>query len=601
MYSFIAVSWDPGDLRAAGASREFLSTLRGITSCHSSSDGFYLADLSNTGRRNVIVPCGRSGAVYGTLFRRSASLSPSSALDQLSEEEAAAIQRSSGANLLHHYWGNYVAFIQAGNCLHVVSDPASSIPCFYSIIDQVTFIFSHLEKCPATLRRGRTLNKSFIRQVLAYDKIQNGETGISGVRELMSGKRLQIKKADVEELPAWDPRQVAQNHVASPAPEAAAELRRLIRYVVVSHAMAEPKITLRLSGGLDSAIVAASLRSGARHLDLNAVHYVLEGGDPSEAGFARSVAECIGIDLTYLPVDPAMPLPNAHQCPPTARPFREFLGQNQLTKECALPALSGRTLFTGQGGDHLFQEVRSSLGFGDYLQLNGLRPDAVGELVNAARLSEQSVWRVLRETMASAIYCRNRISPFKAGLLRRRTSANRLAFADLRADDLVPVWAREPDGLPPAKFAQISSLVHMFQNRSAIYTPATPHVIHPLISQPLIEFCLRSPVYLLCAGGISRGLARLAMKHEVPDAVRLRRSKGDASRFYIQQIASNRNLLTETLLDGELVAGGYIERGEIRSFLLPETFRLQTLSQMVLVYYVIECWLQRWKSELTAA
>jgi asparagine synthase (glutamine-hydrolysing) len=51
---------------------------------------------------------------------------------------------------------------------------------------------------------------------------------------------------------------------------------------------------------------------------------------------------------------------------------------------------------------------------------------------------------------------------------------------------------------------------------------------------------------------------------------------------------------------GELVSSGYVERQDIDAFLTPDAYRTQTFGRMILVYYVIECWLRRWRTELGA-
>ena len=115
---------------------------------------------------------------------------------------------------------------------------------------------------------------------------------------------------------------------------------------------------------------------------------------------------------------------------------------------------------------------------------------------------------------------------------------------------------------------------------------------------PLIELCLKIPADVLCTGGVPRGLVRLAVTGLIPDMVRLRRSKGDASRFFIEQLGANQALLSETFRGGELVADGYVDPGDIAACLTPQNYRTQTFGRMILVYYVIECWLRRWKTEL---
>lgn len=600
MSSFLAMIWTPDDRDAARATLEFLGDkAMGLSKrLIFETAGFCLTNLLAEREGPDILPIDTFGAVYGTLFARPSSLVPSPRLTRISSEAATAIRASSGNCLLTEYWGNYVAFIRSGEVMTVIADPTSSIPCFYTERGPVTFVFSHMERCPASLRRGLTVNRRFASHLLAYDKIQNGETGLNEVRELQGGHCLNIGRAAKVEVLAWDPRELARTQQDRSVEDAAEELRQTARYVVRSHGSSVPAVALNVSGGLDSAIVAALMTEAGDHLDIQGVHFVLDGGDPAETKYARALAASIGLRLTEINVDPHRPLPAPDQYPLTVRPYREFLGQALLADQSNLPVLNGRVTFTGQGGDHLFLETRTPFVFADYLRGHGAGRETFHELLNAARLSGNSVWQVLQDVAPSVVGMQADRLDFFAGLRDRNTRVNRLAHERLDPAELLPVWARKPRGVPPAKFGQIVGLVHMFQIRNALPPARRAPLVHPLISQPLIEFCLRTPTYQLCAGGIPRGLARLAMKGLIPDEVRWRRSKGDASRFFIEQLSANHALLSETLLHGELVAGGFVDPDDIKACLAPEAFRTQTFGRMILIYYVIECWLRRWKSEM---
>jgi asparagine synthase (glutamine-hydrolysing) len=602
MAGFLALIWNPGDPAGLTGARSFCEDpdLTRAPAFRADAAGLWLIDLSAPCGRAAILPVGEAGAVIGSLFRRAPSLVPEARLNALPRSAEDRIRVSCGQALLDDYWGCYVAFIRNGARLTVIADPAASVPCFYTRRGPLVLVFSHLERCPASVRRTLTINRAFVSQLLAYDKIQNGQTGLNEVRELQAGYGLSLTRDGAEEFLAWDPRAVSRGGAGVSIADAADALKQTARYVVQSHALCVPKLSINLSGGFDSALVAAMLTGARERVDVQGVHFVLGGGDPAETSYARRLAACLELDLAELQVDPHQLLPSPDAYPPTARPYREFLGQEILAAQSALPGLRGRATFTGQGGDHLFLETRSPLMFVDYLLDRGPGGRMAEELLNAARLSGRSVWEVLREVLPCVVTGRERPSRLYAPLSARHTRVNRQAHADLDPAELLPAWARRPAGIPPAKFAQIVSLVHLFQIRSALAPASAGPLTHPLISQPLVELCLKIPAYTLCASGQPRGLARRAMEGLIPDEIRLRRSKGDASRYFIEQLSANHALLAETLLHGELVAGGYADPADIRAFLAPGSFRTQTFGRMNLVYYVIECWLRRWKSELSA-
>lgn len=601
MQRFLAIIWDPKDPDACQAARVLGSdrVLKG-RKILTSQAGLLLADLTDRCSQASLIPIGGSGAIFGTVFKRTVDLSPASCLSDLPPELERNVLKTSGACLLADYWGSYVAFFASHDHFTILPDPTSSIPCFYRKQGPLTLVFSHLEDCPASVRKGLTLNHTFVSQVLAYDKIQNGQTGLNEIRELQGGHALMVTKGGFEETICWDPRRFASLDYEPSVREASERLRHVTSYVVQSWGMSLPKVSVSVSGGLDSAIVAAFLVDLEEQIDIESIHFKLEGEDPSETAYVRLLAGFLGLDIKEVTLRSRELIPPPDSCPLTVRPYREFLAKGSLTRQAGLSALAGRTTFTGQGGDHLFLETRSPLGLADHLLRNGPVLHTARELLNAAHLSNLSIWQVLHDIVPAAIHRKQPAEVRYANLASRRTRVNRLAHENLDPANLLPLWARSPEGVPPAKFAQVVSLVHMMQIRSTLLPEGSPPFVHPLISQPLIETCLETPAYTLCAEGWPRGLIRQAMADRIPEEIRLRRSKGDASRFFVEQLNTNQPLLESTLLEGALVAGGFIDRSDIERFLQPGEYRVQTFGRMILVYYAIECWLRRWQSELRA-
>lgn len=603
MYSYMAVLWDPADTDASQEAARFFCA-EGLEPAPpgdcSYRAGIRFLDLSAGPGGPSLVHLhaqseGYGGLVFGKLFARSSSAEPQLPLARMRRGSAEAILRSGGISLFTQYWGRYVALLKSREGHLIIADPAASVPAFVMQKGSLAFAFSHLEHCPGALRTGLTLNPDFISALIAYDKIQNGETGLKGVYEVRAGERLLVSRGVISRLSGWTPHMAALQVYEPDQTQAAKQLRDTTIHVVGSLAADQKDIVLSLSGGLDSAIVGACLREcGA---EVRCLHFVTGGGDHPETEYARRVASHLSFPLHEVGIDPAAPLPAADSHPLSPRPFREFLGLHQTAVTQRDPHLSGKTTFTGQGGDHLFLETRSTALFADYLRAHGVSPRAGRILFETALLTGRSVWYVAREALR---YRPNRV-PAQAIPDGRQTRMSRKAFMGADWSHLLPDWAQSPAGLPPGKFEQVASLAHMYQIRRSLGSVDEPPTIHPLISQPLMEFCLALPTYLLCAGGRSRGLVRRAMTGLLPDEVRLRRSKGDASRFYTAQLYANRARIREALMEGELVRRDLICRSDVEQFFLSEDFHLQSSGRMVLVHYVIEAWLRAWKSHLAAA
>lgn len=606
MHSFMAVIWNDQSPeardRAACVKQAVLETL-GAPGRAVLRTGMAVFNLSAEPAQSRLLPVRDgpgepAGALIGSLFANSSGHGVSRRISEIDAGSSRRLLESGGTACLADYWGNYVCLVRTLRGAAVLTSPSSAIPCFALEQDGLTFVFSHLETCAGIDLTRLTLNAGFVSALLVYDKIQNGETGFNEVRELLGGQRLTIEPGGWTCDTVWDPRRIASAPSAATVNEASEALGAVTRQVVRSWAACFDRVAVNLSGGLDSSIVLSCLAGDARTPPVTALHHALVSQDPKEIGYARMAAEHMGCPLVEIPVRPDMCLPDIESHPLSARPYRQFLDPD-------LGALfSGRVediadvFLTGQGGDHLFHVRRTSAGFADYLQTCGLGPGAAGQLLEAARLSGLSVWQVLRQTVLARRRGPNAM--IRAIAKRRATS---LSKAPLPEDlsHLVPDWARAPAGLPPGKFDQAGYLVHLFQEREVLDRPVCRRFLHPLVSQPLIELCLHTPVYVLCAGGISRGLARRAFAGDIPDTIRLRMTKGESTRYFIDQMNANRDRIIGALTTGELSRMGFVERREIETFFRRGAPEIVRYGHSLLVMYAIEAWLRQVSRKISAS
>lgn len=599
MQSFLSMYWDPSSAQGVHTARQIRAALAARSAnavLVRDQDGFLLADLSHPARdNNILTLASRAdafGAMFGLVFPRSATLSPMPPVRRFSEDVSEAILETRGQSLTRDFWGPYIAFLLDGASLTVRPDPAGALPCYFLRYRGVTFIFSNLEKVPFTDYRECRVDWAYVSQLLAYDKLLDGQTGISGLRELLPGDVLTCTPAGaMEAATAHDPRRIASKGLVLPDEEAAHLLGETVRYVVRSQAAAFGDIAISLSGGLDSSIVLACLAGSGFTGTLTSVHYVLGSSDGPERGYAAAAAAYTGCAFECVDVPPGSGFPGPDAFPLTPRPFRPFMAPD-LAALAPPPLTRDAAWMTGQGGDHLFLAATGPLGFADYLSKRGWDRGAGQVLLDTARMSGLSIWSVLART---ALQRRPQPSAMIEGMRARANSLNRAQQASLAADKGLPEWAISRGDLPPAKSDQVSTLPHLFQLRECLDSAGARLPVHPLISQPLIELCLALPSWQLCVGGISRGLVRQAFAGKLPDRVLQRISKGFASRYYSGRIEANRSLILETLRQGELVARGLVSRQELEAFARRDDHRWEKSGNMLLVYYGIEGWLQAWR------
>lgn len=116
----------------------------------------------------------------------------------------------------------------------------------------------------------------------------------------------------------------------------------------------------------------------------------------------------------------------------------------------------------------------------------------------------------------------------------------------------------------------------------------------PLLSQPVVETCLRIPTWLWFKHGQNRSVAREAFRGILPDSIIGRRSKGAFDILAANVIRKNASRLRSMLLEGVLVREGIADAAKIEAAFerpLPDGKAIVDL----LVLVDVEAWVRAWE------
>jgi asparagine synthase (glutamine-hydrolysing) len=234
--------------------------------------------------------------------------------------------------------------------------------------------------------------------------------------------------------------------------------------------------------------------------------------------------------------------------------------------DASVAAASGASaLFTGAGGDQLFFELRCTWPAADYLKLNGMGPGFFRAALDAARLGRVSLWQAACSAVADQRFADDPVG--SAGLHVRLMAQEAMAQAAVQyARFMHPglVGARD---LPIGKYHQVQELICPVEYFDPYLRDAAPEVVHPLLSQPLIELCLALPLHILTQGGRGRALARSAFADNIPREIAQRRSKGGMEEHITTVLKRNLSFVRELLLDGILVRQRLLDRKRLEATL----------------------------------
>jgi asparagine synthase (glutamine-hydrolysing) len=405
----------------------------------------------------------------------------------------------------------------------------------------------------------------------------------------------------------WNPLEIASRPLLVEPKVAARHLQRTVRHTIATWASMFDNVALKLSGGLDSSIVAAAIASAKSNTRLHCLNFYSSHPGSDERRYARKVAQHFGLELREHEVDTHYSLHEGDRAPRSLFPYPWW--QRDITEEVRqlrmLDEIKVQALFSGTGGDQVFFTGGGLPTAVDHFWHRPFATSVVRTAMNDAAILEVSVWRVLS-------YVRD------YGLLRRACRLQSMFGSDhqpimtsryrekVLSDETLwhPLFRGDSGkaGVAPAKYIQAYDVAFA---TGIVHIP-TPHprtvtCIDPLLSQPIIELCLRIPLFLTTITGRDRGLARLAFADLLPNEVLYRRSKAVANDQFQSLVTKNLATLRKILLDGYLVSEQILDGERLRTVLSGQPHRIPCGVLDLLSYLSAEEWARKWDGGAAAA
>jgi asparagine synthase (glutamine-hydrolysing) len=503
---------------------------------------------------------------------------------------------SDGHHLISHYWGRYVAFLRDPDqrTVRVLRAPCGSLPCLGVRLGGLQLYCSWIDDLALVGLEQWSINWTVVCALLCGALPDVRQTGLHGLSQLLGGECVTHDGTRNERAFYWDPVRTTE---VQTGPEGAADL---LRSCVVDCVRAwrgcHDKINQTLSGGLDSSIVAASQDRSA--LDSTTfLNYYLAESDSDEREFARLVASHLGVELIEWQHDPYLSLQGLlrmHRLPlpPLCLHSLEF-----SAREAEFCAQQGATaIFGGHGGDQVFYTVAGAPCAASSVARYGLRPRTWGVILDAAYRDRRSVWRVLREIRQH----RKQPLGFLLGMQlgKYRTLLEPEIVEHIRRAQ--PTWIhpllRDPAGVDPARLVHAEQVLPPDDYYDHFCGHTYPDRISPILSQPVVELCLRLPRHLLISGGWTRAIARRAFQKDLPHTIVTRREKGSVRDHFRSILRCNIPFLRELLLDGELAKHHIINRKKAEAALAGNPTRIQTSAEELAVFVCAIGWLRQFGS-----
>lgn len=539
------------------------------------------------------------GVVLGVIFDRRNPLRSSAhgAMPFFDQDESDKIARSGGRRLVEEYWGRYVAFLSDASspCRRVLRDPIGDIPCYRAAVDGVDLYFSFLPDFLQLQSLRLTVNWAHLAARLVTGSAWADESALNEIETVHPGECFEHRGAHLSRQYYWHPFVVAKNDPIEELETAAKELRLTTRACAGAWGSLHERGVHVLSGGLDSSIVLSCLAQSAPRLQLSCLNFRTRDPDSDERAYARLASERARCELTEIERPPSLALEKLFECLPTVGPEDLVMRGLEVQPQIAAFAHSRRAtaVFSGDGGDIIFFRGWPQLAVIDYAYHRGLGPSLVKLALEAALPSQVSVWRLLRDAV-------------RHGTFRQEWDIRHVVFEHYRLVTAAVVdrvrqdpnffnpWKGPVHDLPPGK------RFHAFgATRPSLFRDPLPQlkdldIINPLMSQPVVELCLRIPTYLHAARGQDRAVARAAFAPDLPPGIVQRTWKGAADRHLKELMVSNIKLIRELLLEGTLVKAGLVDRERLAASLSGAPTRSTTYPTEIFGYVCTEVWLTHW-------
>ena len=521
---------------------------------------------------------GEAGHAIGILFRRDGAKRVKDRLETLARPGIEAAYQ-----LVAEFWGAYLAILRTpGDELVLLSDPSGLFPVYYTRSPSHFIATSDPRLFRQVTGESDCIAWNALRRFLGHPELRTQETCLSGVEELVPGT-LHLPHEDSTQA-IWSPSEFLPHAPYPGLGDAACRFREIAIEVTGAWADALGPVAVAASGGVDSSLICAALSEGAKDFSCATLSTADRSGD--ERAYVALLANSLGAKWTGRIYDPAGfdPISPASQGLP--RPSRRsFVASiDAMLADCA-HELEADCVFDGNGGDNMFCFLHSAAPVVDRLYAEGLGRGVFDTLVAMCRATEADI-----STMARASLRR-----LRRGAAGERPADTRLLAADGSAQagsDLMPSWRGLDFGGQSGKRDHLE-LIMRTRNRTH-GLGVGPRRFSPLMSQPILEFCLGMPTWLWFEGGINRSIVRKALSGFLPPELLARTSKAGPDSFIRRAFDHHRIVLRERLLGGLLERNGIIDREEVEHALEADTSYKGSIVYRLLDLAEVENWARSW-------
>ena len=481
------------------------------------------------------------------------------------KKEFENLSSSNKEEALKKIWGKYVYIHineKSSQC-EIVTDLTGQLPFFYYPFPDGNILFSSdIEIIFKVISQKPDYNWSYLSSYLIYGSSSAIQTPFINVYELPPACCLTITKNERSTKPFWNP-------LGSYKTSASQERNAVDVLEATLKPWIEPykNICVSLSGGLDSSSLVYCLKNLVKEgQTLKAINYFHSSIKSSnELVHARKVCEETNIELIEFDSSPFLPFDPPHQKQPLIpnKPYPGLIGLRFLEIMSGYLSSNGSYAFlSGHGSDHIFMRPPSKKIVSDYILEKGLK-GSKKQLKDIAQYYRDPLFSVLKENAMSlsSYFCSTRLKKRHPKNTQDETpNCIGQTFLQQTSPDFVhPIYEHLPRRVLPGKYEQIDFL---YEGLASIHMDMD-HInptLYPYFCEPVVDFALSFPTYVLFDKGYDRYPLRKAVSDRFKTETVWRRDKSQTTGIFQLGVKKNLKYILDLCLEGELVKQGFIEK-----------------------------------------
>jgi asparagine synthase (glutamine-hydrolysing) len=544
-----------------------------------------------------------SGVLLGAAFYRNRTPDDETRSSRFvpTREQSEQIIASRGRWLIEHAWGNYVALMRdpISRRTWVLKDPCGDLPCFVTSFRGVHVVFAHIGDLLATGLFEFTVNSRYLINRVLHGGVLDDDA-LNDVNRVYRGECVELgaEAKRNTHMFHWHPLHFTDaDEPIEDVTYAARAMRATVRSCTHTLLREHQSVLLRLSGGLDSSIIAACIGTAPEKPELHSYTYYTPGGRSDARPWARLAAMRSGLKHEEHAVTAeSIPLPSLVDAPAFVEPtaVMGYIHRSTLEHQIA-HTHHASAVFSGDGGDSGFCGDTFAYAVSEHLRRRGLTLQAWSLAAKVASLTEESTWTVLLKSLRRWLRGAGMEHQMKVMLPASRLLSEELRACYSKATSFPHPWLGNLHPIPWALVRRLGALLAPPDPYNAAKGARTPEVIAPLYCQPAMELFLRIPLDVHFRDGRERGLARSAFAEDVPPEIMRRIWKDRAPGFLDELVQRHRKFLRELLLDGVLVQEGLLNRAAVEDALSDRISASQVFPGELLRHLEVEIWARQWR------